>query len=635
MASAYVHQVTTPSLRALVGSPHPPTGREVATNGWCEGDRVAGKSIPSGPDRRPGCTRQPSPATKTRMWSVRAGPQKRSSPAIGNVRAQPGALAPHVQSSRAAMRHRGPVPPSSRCEAEQNPGRTGEAQPRHFGLPALEARLAGAASLGEGLQQTGASRGGGFARAVLAAPPCRLTATAPYCAQTGNKPCPSTPRSRAGSRPRAGRRAPHQLDVLEATEAGASALLIAPTGAGKTLAGFLPTLNDLIAAPVRGPAHALHLAAQGAGRRRGAQPHDARSPRWACRSRSRPAPATPRPRARQRQRYDPPHILLTTPEQLALLLSHGDAGQAVRRPAGASSSTSCTRWSPTSAANCCRSASPGSRTLAPAAAHHRAQRHRRAARPAARLDRRAAARRRGAAADRRRAAPSRTSPSSTASDRVPWAGHSAPMPCPSSTRSSRQHRTTLLFVNTRSQAELLFQNLWAVNEDGLAIALHHGSLVGRAAAQGRERHGRRASSRRWSAPRRSTSASTGAMSTSWCRSARPRARAACCSASAAPTTGSTSHPRRCSSPPTASRCSNARRRSKRSSAAQQDSEDPVAGGLDVLAQHVLGIGLRRAHRSARALRRDPPRLALSRPRLGAVRARARFRRHRRLCAARL
>src|SRR5690606_18952042 len=28
---------------------------------------------------------------------------------------------------------------------------------------------------------------------------------------------------------------------------------------------------------------------------------------------------------RQRQRYDPPHILLTTPEQLALLLSHGDA----------------------------------------------------------------------------------------------------------------------------------------------------------------------------------------------------------------------------------------------------------------------------------------------------------------------
>src|SRR5690606_33080388 len=41
----------------------------------------------------------------------------------------------------------------------------------------------------------------------------------------------------------------HQRDVLDATAAGASALLIAPTGAGKTLAGFLPTLDDLIAHP--------------------------------------------------------------------------------------------------------------------------------------------------------------------------------------------------------------------------------------------------------------------------------------------------------------------------------------------------------------------------------------------------
>ena len=39
----------------------------------------------------------------------------------------------------------------------------------------------------------------------------------------------------------------HQLDVLASWERGASALLIAPTGAGKTLAGFLPTLNDLTA----------------------------------------------------------------------------------------------------------------------------------------------------------------------------------------------------------------------------------------------------------------------------------------------------------------------------------------------------------------------------------------------------
>ena len=38
------------------------------------------------------------------------------------------------------------------------------------------------------------------------------------------------------------------------------------------------------------------------------------------------------------------------------------------------------------------------------------------------------------------------------------------------------HRLCLLFVNTRMQAELLFQELWRINEVGLPIALHHGSL---------------------------------------------------------------------------------------------------------------------------------------------------------------
>ena len=41
----------------------------------------------------------------------------------------------------------------------------------------------------------------------------------------------------------------HQLDVLASWQAGASALLIAPTGAGKTLAGFLPSLTDLMERP--------------------------------------------------------------------------------------------------------------------------------------------------------------------------------------------------------------------------------------------------------------------------------------------------------------------------------------------------------------------------------------------------
>ena len=40
----------------------------------------------------------------------------------------------------------------------------------------------------------------------------------------------------------------------------------------------------------------------------------------------------------------------------------------------------------------------------------------------------------------------------------------------------KRHKTTLVFVNTRSQAEMIFQELWRINDDSLAIALHHGSL---------------------------------------------------------------------------------------------------------------------------------------------------------------
>src|SRR6267378_3077762 len=43
----------------------------------------------------------------------------------------------------------------------------------------------------------------------------------------------------------------HQIALLEKARAGRSTLLIAPTGAGKTLAGFLPTLVELAARSAR------------------------------------------------------------------------------------------------------------------------------------------------------------------------------------------------------------------------------------------------------------------------------------------------------------------------------------------------------------------------------------------------
>ncbi len=61
-------------------------------------------------------------------------------------------------------------------------------------------------------------------------------------------------------------------------------------------------------------------------------------------------------------------------------------------------------------------------------------------------------------------------------ERVPWQGHMARYAMPEIYEAIKAHRTTLLFVNTRSQAELLFQELWRINEETLPIALHHGSL---------------------------------------------------------------------------------------------------------------------------------------------------------------
>ncbi|TYO64595.1 ligase-associated DNA damage response DEXH box helicase, partial [Bradyrhizobium hipponense] len=61
-------------------------------------------------------------------------------------------------------------------------------------------------------------------------------------------------------------------------------------------------------------------------------------------------------------------------------------------------------------------------------------------------------------------------------ERLPWAGHSARHALPEIYELIKANKTTLVFVNTRSQAEMLFQQLWRMNDDNLAIALHHGSL---------------------------------------------------------------------------------------------------------------------------------------------------------------
>ncbi|MFL5200599.1 MAG: ligase-associated DNA damage response DEXH box helicase, partial [Microvirga sp.] len=61
-------------------------------------------------------------------------------------------------------------------------------------------------------------------------------------------------------------------------------------------------------------------------------------------------------------------------------------------------------------------------------------------------------------------------------ERLPLAGHTASLSMPAIYDLIRDHKTTLVFVNTRLQAEYTFQELWKLNDDSLAIALHHGSL---------------------------------------------------------------------------------------------------------------------------------------------------------------
>ena len=265
----------------------------------------------------------------------------------------------------------------------------------------------------------------------------------------------------------------HQLAVLDAHQRDVSALLIAPTGAGKTLAGFLPTLVDLVDGAEDG-LHTLYISPLKAlavdVARNLMTPIEEMGLGITVETRTGDTPQ----HKRQRQRTQPPHVLMTTPEQLALLLSHGDAdrmfGSVKRIVLDELHALVTSKRGELLSLAIARIATlaPDVKITALSAT---------VARPDLLRDWIAAP-----VAPRRAEllnAPGGALPELDilrSEDRVPWAGHSASYAFPELYEVIKQNGTTLLFVNTRSQAELLFQGLWEINEDNLAIALHHGSL---------------------------------------------------------------------------------------------------------------------------------------------------------------
>ncbi len=267
----------------------------------------------------------------------------------------------------------------------------------------------------------------------------------------------------------------HQAEVLARVREGRHVLLAADTGAGKTLAGFMPVLADaatgampeglhtLYVSPLKALAHDVQrnlmtpVAEMGLNLRVEARIGDTSSDRKA------------------RQRADPPHVLLTTPESLSLLLSYpesatifaslrhvvideihalaaskrGDllalalARLQVLAPAMRRIGLSATLADPE---GFCGWIAPGGDIASVAMVAGEA------------------------------GAPPQVSILLPQGERIPWSGHAASWAIPQIYELIQRHRTTLIFTNTRFLAEYTFRLLWDVNDANLPIGIHHGSL---------------------------------------------------------------------------------------------------------------------------------------------------------------
>ncbi len=263
---------------------------------------------------------------------------------------------------------------------------------------------------------------------------------------------------------------PHQQEMFDRAQDPAT-LLIAPTGGGKTMAGFLPSLAELADGGHTG-LHTIYvspLKALAADIRRNLRaPVDEIGLPIRIEDRTGDTSAT----QKKRQRADPPHILLTTPESLALLTSYEDAPrmfQGVQRIIV----DEIHALAESKRGDQLMLALARLQTLCPAL--------RRVGLSATVEDPEAIARFLARHPDPCRIIQADPGPDPDISmlqtqEMPPWSGGGAAYAIPAVMALIKQHKTTLIFHNTRAQAEIFFHNLWLANDEGLPIGIHHGSL---------------------------------------------------------------------------------------------------------------------------------------------------------------
>jgi ATP-dependent Lhr-like helicase len=260
----------------------------------------------------------------------------------------------------------------------------------------------------------------------------------------------------------------HQLAMVAAAREGKHALLIAPTGAGKTMAGFLPSLVELAAGAGNG-LHTLYVSPLKALASDIARNLMAPVSQMGLGVRIETRSGDTSSEMRAKQRMAPPDILLTTPESLLLLLSDEHSFKffsglrcvvvdEIHALAG-------TKRGEQLALCLSRLAA-----LAPAA--RRVGLSATVAHPDAMLAFVGAGAALIEAADGAAPEVAMMLPEGT----IPWSGHMGLAAAEMVLAAVRRAKMTIVFVNTRAQAELMFQAIWKFNEDNLPIALHHGSL---------------------------------------------------------------------------------------------------------------------------------------------------------------